>query len=261
VDLVTVLRVAFSLAVVVGLLWLSYRIADRSRRGASSTRGAQLTVVARQGLGAKSAAVLLEADGTRYLLGVTESSVTVIDQGPAPETAPGLPASPKHATRGAVVPRLGPLNVVKSVAAWRSSSPDDVAVARAGDAGAAVVTPADGGIDGGRGAAAPVGPVAPAAQDGLLAPAATTAPLVASARSTGSTGPTAPTFDEAVLAAQAWLGDVPALAPAGAAGAPLGVGPEAAAPGRRPGAETGLRALLAGDTWRQAARTVWGPKR
>ncbi|MHA7132034.1 FliO/MopB family protein [Oerskovia turbata] len=288
-DLVTVLRVAFSLAVVVGLLWLSYRIADRSRRGASSTRGAQLTVVARQGLGAKSAAVLLEADGTRYLLGVTESSVTVIDQGPAPEPAPGLPASPRHATQ-AVVPRLGPFNVVKSVSAWRSTSPDDVVVARAGDAGASAVPLADDGTDCGRGAAASVVPAAPvvrtepaglavpadlaasgvagarAAQDGPAATAVTT-PTSAPAAASATSGPAAPSFDEAVLAAQAWLGDVPVLAPAGATrasvgvGSPGGAGPAAAAPGLRPGAETGLRALLAGDTWRQAARSVWGPKR
>ncbi|MGW9416110.1 flagellar biosynthetic protein FliO [Cellulosimicrobium funkei] len=78
-DVTTVLRVAFSLAVVLGLLWVSYRIASKTSRSAPRGRQEQLTVVARQGLSQKSAAVLLEAGGRRYLLGVTESSVTVID--------------------------------------------------------------------------------------------------------------------------------------------------------------------------------------
>ncbi|MHA7616911.1 FliO/MopB family protein [Cellulosimicrobium cellulans] len=78
-DVTTVLRVAFSLAVVLGLLWVSYRVASKTSRSAPRGRQEQLTVVARQGLSQKSAAVLLEAGGRRYLLGVTESSVTVID--------------------------------------------------------------------------------------------------------------------------------------------------------------------------------------
>ncbi len=82
-DVTTVLRVAFSLAVVLGLLWVSYRVAGKTSRSAPRGRHEQLTVVARQGLSQKSAAVLLEAGGRRYLLGVTESSVTVID-GPSP---------------------------------------------------------------------------------------------------------------------------------------------------------------------------------
>jgi flagellar protein FliO/FliZ len=92
VDVTTVLRVAFSLAVVFGLLWLSYRIAGRGSRSSSGGPGEQLTVVARQGLTQKSTAVLLEAGGKRYLLGVTEGSVTVID-GPAPRSAEPAPAA------------------------------------------------------------------------------------------------------------------------------------------------------------------------
>lgn len=105
-DVTTVVRVVFSLAVVFGLLWVSYRVAGRSSRSASAGRGEQLTVVARQGLTQKSAAVLLEAGGKRYLLGVTEASVTVID-GPTTQTAsPSLPAtaSSSHAPR---VPSAG----------------------------------------------------------------------------------------------------------------------------------------------------------
>ncbi|GAA3227590.1 FliO/MopB family protein [Oerskovia jenensis] len=251
-DVTTVLRVAFSLAVVMGLLWLSYRVADRSRRTAPGGRGAQLTVVARQGLSQKSAAVLLDSGGTRYLLGVTESSVTVIDQGPAPvTTAAVVPASPKHAVRDVAGARTGPFNVVKSTTGQQSV---------ADPLGGAEVAPAAGVVQ-----AAAVGQVdadGPAERVRRADPA----------------GP-GPTFDEAVLAAQVWLDEAPVPraaaptlvttttgGPAGTAGmvpavpafarvaAPSGVGSDVLDP-------TTVRSLLAVDTWRQAARAVWGPRR
>jgi flagellar protein FliO/FliZ len=102
VDLVTVLRIAFSLAVVLGLLWLSYRFAGKGARSTAKAAGAELAVVARQGLTGKSAAVLLRSGGTQYLLGVTESSVTLIDRHDAPavahasviDAAPSTPVPP-----------------------------------------------------------------------------------------------------------------------------------------------------------------------
>ncbi|MBD7951384.1 MULTISPECIES: FliO/MopB family protein [Oerskovia] len=234
-DVTTVLRVAFSLAVVMGLLWLSYRVADRSRRQTPGGRGAQLTVVARQGLSQKSAAVLLDSGGTRYLLGVTESSVTVIDQGPAPAAATAAAAAgPKHAVRDATASRLGPFNVVKSAAGPRSA---------AAPSGGAAVAPVD------QGAPADV-------MDG-------TDPVPAG----GLAGrPTSPSFDEAVLAAQVWLDETPLASVAAPArpGRTVAVTAAAAAPsgvtsaGLDPAA---VRSLLAVDTWRQAARAVWGPRR
>ncbi|MBE9927059.1 hypothetical protein G8C93_14310 [Cellulosimicrobium cellulans] len=101
-DVTTVLRVAFSLAVVLGLLWVSYRVASKTSRSAPRGRQEQLTVVARQGLSQKSAAVLLEAGGRRYLLGVTESSVTVIDgPTPVPSDVPPTAVTAADATPGA----------------------------------------------------------------------------------------------------------------------------------------------------------------
>ncbi|MGA4780221.1 FliO/MopB family protein [Cellulosimicrobium sp. AB352] len=101
-DVTTVLRVAFSLAVVLGLLWVSYRVASKTSRSAPRGRQEQLTVVARQGLSQKSAAVLLEAGGRRYLLGVTESSVTVIDgPTPVPSDVPPTAVPAADATPGA----------------------------------------------------------------------------------------------------------------------------------------------------------------
>jgi len=210
-----VLRVVFSLAVVMGLLWLSYRVADRSRRSAPAGRGAQLTVVARQGLSQKSAAVLLESGGVRYLLGVTESSVTVIDQGPAPASAPA-PVGPRHAVRDPAASRLGPFNVVKSTPGPRPAPAD--AVDRA-----------------------------------------------------DLSGPTAgPSFDEAVLAARVWLDEAVVAAPL--TSPDLQAGPEqavtttvtpAAPSGGRPAVtdQAAARSFLAADTWRLAARSVWGPRR
>ncbi|MFC7880090.1 FliO/MopB family protein, partial [Isoptericola sp. NPDC057391] len=88
-DLTTVLRVVFSLGVVLALLWFSHRVAGRRTRAVARSGGERLAVLARQGLTQKSAAVLLEAGGRRYLLGVTESSVTVIDRPEVRAAQPG----------------------------------------------------------------------------------------------------------------------------------------------------------------------------
>ncbi len=234
------LRVAFSLAVVMGLLWLSYRVADRSRRQTPGGRGAQLTVVARQGLSQKSAAVLLDSGGTRYLLGVTESSVTVIDQGPAPATATAAVATgPKHAVRDATSTRLGPFNVVKSATGPRAT------VAPSGGATVTRTTGEQAAATDATDLADPTGLASGAAPDGR---------------------PTSPSFDEAVLAAQVWLDEAPVAPVAAPAGPGRAVSLRAA--GAAPSGVTSagldtaaVRSFLAGDTWRQAARAVWGPRR
>jgi flagellar protein FliO/FliZ len=87
VDTVLVaLRVALSLAAVLGLLWVLQR---RLTKGAPGARGANLvTVVGRQGLGQKASVVVVDIDGRRFVLGVTEQSVSVLHGGDAPGTAP-----------------------------------------------------------------------------------------------------------------------------------------------------------------------------
>jgi len=78
-TLVLILRVALSLAAVLGLLWV---LQKRLGKGARVRKaGGGLAVVARQGLGRKASVVLLETDGRRLLLGVTEHSVTVLQAG------------------------------------------------------------------------------------------------------------------------------------------------------------------------------------
>ncbi|MBK4348673.1 FliO/MopB family protein [Lacisediminihabitans changchengi] len=72
-----VLRVILSLAVVVGLLWMVQR---RLTKGSKSVRNAKLVrVVTRQGIAQKASVVVIDVEGHRFLLGVTEHSVTVLN--------------------------------------------------------------------------------------------------------------------------------------------------------------------------------------
>jgi flagellar protein FliO/FliZ len=76
-TLFVALRVLLSLAAVVGLLWFLQR---RITKGTQSTRATKLVnVVTRQGLAQKASVVVIDVEGKRFLLGVTEHSVTVLD--------------------------------------------------------------------------------------------------------------------------------------------------------------------------------------
>lgn len=78
------LRVAVSLAAVLGLLWFLHR---RISRSTNRTREQQaITVLGRQGVGAKAQVVIVRTEEARYVLGVTEHGVSVIDKLP-PEPA------------------------------------------------------------------------------------------------------------------------------------------------------------------------------
>lgn len=83
---VLALRVLLSLAVVLGLLWVLQR---RFSRGAAGSAGdVPLTVLSRRNVSPKAAVVVVETDGKRFLLGVTEQSVNVLHTSDAPEPAP-----------------------------------------------------------------------------------------------------------------------------------------------------------------------------
>jgi flagellar protein FliO/FliZ len=85
------LRVVVALGAVFGALMLAHRWITKGRPG-SKPRNRQIEVVARQGLGAKAGIAVVDAGGRRYLLGVTEHAVTVLDTlGPA-EAPTGEPA-------------------------------------------------------------------------------------------------------------------------------------------------------------------------
>jgi flagellar protein FliO/FliZ len=89
VDTVVVaLRVVLSLAVVLGLLWVLQR---RLSRGTSARSSNVVTIVGRQGLGQKASVVVVDVDGRRFVLGVTEQSINVLHGGadaPAPAAIP-----------------------------------------------------------------------------------------------------------------------------------------------------------------------------
>lgn len=76
------LRVIVSLAAVFGLLFY-LRKKLGARMGAAPS--AQLRIIERKQLAAKSSLALVEVSGRRYLLGVAESSVNVLDSFEAPE--------------------------------------------------------------------------------------------------------------------------------------------------------------------------------
>lgn len=76
------LRVLLVLAVIVGLLWYVQRRVTKGRRGVR--RGNAVTVVGRQGVGSKASVVVVDVDGTRFVLGVTERNVNVLASGDRP---------------------------------------------------------------------------------------------------------------------------------------------------------------------------------
>ena len=80
-TVVLALRVALSLAVVLGLLWVLQR---RFSRGARTGARKLVRVVERQTIGPKASVVVVDADGQRFLLGVTDQAVNVLDTREAP---------------------------------------------------------------------------------------------------------------------------------------------------------------------------------
>src|SRR5688572_6100833 len=84
------LRVILSLAAVLALLWYAQR---RIGRGRKPGKAADLvTVVGRQGIGLKASVVVVDVDGTRFLLGVTEHAVNVLHSDSAPSASPAADA-------------------------------------------------------------------------------------------------------------------------------------------------------------------------
>lgn len=74
-------RVVVSLVAVFGLMWLVQR---KVRTGGAATRAKALSVVARQSVGQKASVVLVDTDGKRFMLGVTEHGISVLHTGEAP---------------------------------------------------------------------------------------------------------------------------------------------------------------------------------
>lgn len=96
-PLVLGLRVLVSLAAVFGLMWVLHR---RLRAGSPGLRARVLDVVARQSVGPKASVVLVDTDGRRFLLGVTEHGISVLHTAdvPDPVTVEAEPTAAPGAT-------------------------------------------------------------------------------------------------------------------------------------------------------------------
>lgn len=94
-DLLLALRVVVSLGVVLAIVWVLQRRFSRgglggaagarargarSRRSARSDAVADITVVAKRGIGPKAQVAVVEIDGARYVLGITEGGVSMLDR-------------------------------------------------------------------------------------------------------------------------------------------------------------------------------------
>jgi flagellar protein FliO/FliZ len=81
-TVITAIRVIVSLGVVLGLLWFLQR---RITRGAKTkSAGSPVTIVTKQAISPKASVVVIDVEGMRLLLGVTEHAVSVLQSSEAP---------------------------------------------------------------------------------------------------------------------------------------------------------------------------------
>ncbi|MEU4016743.1 flagellar biosynthetic protein FliO [Microbacterium sp. NPDC028030] len=86
-----------SLAAVLGVLWYLQRRVARTQ--ARRRDGEAITVLGRQGVGPKAQIVVIQTADARYVLGVTEHGVNVVDRLPVKEAAlPDATARPSWST-------------------------------------------------------------------------------------------------------------------------------------------------------------------
>nr|WP_246318474.1 flagellar biosynthetic protein FliO [Leifsonia psychrotolerans] len=72
------LRVLLSLAAVLAVIWFAHKRLTSGSRAAKVAN--PITVISRQGLAQKASVVIIEAEGQRFVLGVTEQAVNVLYQ-------------------------------------------------------------------------------------------------------------------------------------------------------------------------------------
>lgn len=99
------LRVLVVLAVIVLVLWYVQRRVTKGR-GASRRTNA-VNVVGRQGIGPKASVVVVDVDGNRFVLGVTERQVSVLHTGERPHDADVRPLRPVRKTFAKETPGCG----------------------------------------------------------------------------------------------------------------------------------------------------------
>lgn len=86
-----ILRVGLSLTVVMVLLWMAQK---RFSRGGRHQGQAVVEVIGRRNVGQKASVVVVESDGQRFLLGVTENSINVLHTSEAPMPSTGSTDGP-----------------------------------------------------------------------------------------------------------------------------------------------------------------------
>lgn len=102
-DLLLALRVVVSLGVVVALLWVVQRRLARGGRRPQQTAAVRL--VGRQGVAGKSSVVVVEVEGERLVLGVTEQGMSVLARhAVVPEPGIPQPTAGESAAEGASGP-------------------------------------------------------------------------------------------------------------------------------------------------------------
>ncbi len=90
------LRVLVVLAVIIMVLWYVQRRVTKGRGAAR--RNNAVSVVGRQGIGPKASVVVVDVDGNRFVLGVTERQVSVLHTGERPHDADVRPLKPVRKT-------------------------------------------------------------------------------------------------------------------------------------------------------------------
>lgn len=90
-TLFVALRVLVVLGVIVTVLWLVQRRVTKGRSSTRGRRGNAVTVVGRQGVGQKASVVVVDVDGNRFVLGVTERQVSVLHTSDRPQDADVTP--------------------------------------------------------------------------------------------------------------------------------------------------------------------------
>lgn len=81
------LRVLLSLGAVLALLWYAQRRLTRSTAKRRGKAADLVTVVGRQSVGIKASVVVVDIDGARFVLGVTEHTVSVLHSADLPSEA------------------------------------------------------------------------------------------------------------------------------------------------------------------------------
>ena len=83
-GITTTLRVIVSLGVVLGVIWYAHRLINSKKPAKKNA----VTILGKQGLAAKASVVVIEAEGMRFVLGVTEHNVSVLHTSePLPQEA------------------------------------------------------------------------------------------------------------------------------------------------------------------------------